>query len=218
VIAKLPDGTEMKVGINFNIDIPENMRPKVTKVLIAIKNGWFDADTADQLKRILKGSTLDDILELGEDAMPYLKETLKKVDDLGRKFTVKSSKVGTTTDVLPDDLASIINNAIMDKKMTLEQLEEMSKMTESTRKSGLVGEIYTENIAKEILEIRNVERQKLFNYNGRDKWVDVIGEVDDSVIVFEARNYHDGSFEYWLDNPTQFEEAMIKDTRVQEKR
>jgi chitodextrinase len=213
VIAKLPDGTEMKVGINFSIDIPENMRPKVTKVLTAIKNGWFDADTADQLKRILKGSTLDDILELGEDAMPYLKETLKKVDDLGRKFTVKSSNVGTTTDVLPDDLASIINSTIMDKQMTLEQLEEMSKMTESTVKSGRVGEIYTENIAKDTLGLKNVERvQKQFTYNGQTYKVDVLGEtIDNKVVVFEARNYHDGSFYYWIDNPNNFDDAISRD-------
>ncbi|WP_202080546.1 transglutaminase domain-containing protein [Caldalkalibacillus salinus] len=206
--------------------------PSQLKHLVQNLNGWPSAKrlitdysyTFKDIRRayLIDTKNIDDLLTLenttkadGTKRYPYVRESLGNIEDLGKKFTVKNQVTveGSPTGLLSEEMANRISRELLDRSLTIKQLQDAAIMRDYRNRKGIVGEAFTENIAKRVLNLDDVKRDVDIVVNGKAAQLDVIGVDNQNLILFESRNYAEGSFNRHLKDTAYFEEGVLKDIR-----
>lgn len=179
-----------------------------------VKDFGFDKAWLQRGARVVEGGTasvLDDIQRAFPDKS--LKNVLTSIDDLAQKYGAEVHRFGDdVAHALPDDLAAKLPS-LVDRRFTPDQVRTvMPSANSQPNLQGAVGELQAYNVSTRHMNLTAQRPGPVLKVGADEFRVDVVAHTaDNKVIVFEARNYKQASFDTWKNNTSAFEEQMTRD-------
>lgn len=182
-----------------------------------VRDFGYDSRTFQRAVRLVDNSTIE-ALEATQRAYPAvnLKVVLGQLDGVSNKFTAEVGAAKSSGKLWTSDMLQRATTTVRDH-LSQEELAAVLEMKSYNRTKGTIGEIHNLHYSQDSVGLRTEWPGPVIPAaDGNNAQLDLVAfPADDSgVVIWEARNYSDGSLEFLRNyDSTSFTTKMTQDLR-----